>query len=188
MQSDTCFGILPNFLNYFFITPQSNNFSYKIRQALFLWLLIKSYAYFVYFQQFLQICTVKLTHLCFTQHIYSIWEIFFLFLTSELILISNTKFKFLGPLKQLGPKNLCISQSMQSVTVKHCCLSTQVYEDAFKCSSSMENRSKKYILFIIMKRGKHNNFTRSQVTQSKQATVSSFLSQTCSKEFALFIF
>lgn len=37
-----------------FITPQSNNFSYKITQTYFLWLLIKSYAYFAYIQQFPQ--------------------------------------------------------------------------------------------------------------------------------------
>lgn len=41
-----------------------------------------------------------------------LFERFFLFLISEeLILFSHTELKFLGPLKQLGPKTLFISQN-----------------------------------------------------------------------------
>lgn len=107
IQSDTCFGILLNLLNYFLL-HFSRTTHIRLQKHYFC---DELYAYFVYIQQFPQSCTVKLIHLCFSQHIYSIWEIFLVLISEELILFSLTEFKFLGPLKQLGPKNLFISQS-----------------------------------------------------------------------------
>lgn len=53
------------------------------------------------------------------------------------------------------------------MTVKYCS-STQVYEGTFKGSSNMEKRSKKYILFIIIKREKHNDYTMIQFKEFNQ--------------------
>lgn len=45
-----------------------------------------------------------------------------------------------------------------------------------------------HCMFIRINRERHNNLTRIQINELKHAGISSFLSQTCSAEFALLIF